>query len=212
MIDSIPADVTVRRRDPGSREVLWETARPVSPAVDLEARRAYCDHRRERFGKIHTAQSHRRSDPAECRARKPSCGAARPKIGYVPQSGGLYPDLTVEENLKLRRALWLRKRLSANWARTVAALDLQGTLERTPAELSGGLQRLATIAAALHVEPDWLLLDEPFQGLDPRRRTLLVEHLALISARLQLLVITAPAENDFGLLTKTIRMVGGRIE
>ena len=212
MIDSIPADVTVlvEIRD---LEKCYGKQRVLSvPQLTL---------RRGEHIAITGANGSGKSTLLRVIAgvTQPSVGRVSrraappgPRIGYVPQSGGLYPDLTVEENLKLRRALWLRKRLSANSAPTVAALDLQGTLERTPAELSGGLQRLATIAAALHVEPDWLLLDEPFQGLDPRRRTLLVEHLALISARLQLLVITAPAENDFGLLTKTIRMVGGRIE
>lgn len=96
--------------------------------------------------------------------RHPS--ACKARIGFVSHSTFLYSDLTVRENLLLAGKLFNLPSLEEkiDWA-----LGLFGLRERAPQRvrsLSRGLQQRATLARALLHNPDFLLLDEPFTGLD----------------------------------------------
>jgi len=133
------------------------------------------------------------------------------KLGYVPQSGGLYGELSIRENLKLRRLLWRLPPSAPEGMWYVEGLGLHELLDRTPAELSGGFQRLAAVAAALHAEPDWLLLDEPFSGVDAGRRARLVEGLLNVGKTMPLLVVTAPAADEFPEPTLIVEVESGSI-
>ena len=93
----------------------------------------------------------------------------------------------------------------------VADLGLIPFLNRQVAQLSGGFKRLAAMAATLHGEPDWLLLDEPLSGVDDRARQLLREHFKTLTKRLDLLVIAAPStDQDLG-ADDRIEIKDGRI-
>lgn len=133
-------------------------------------------------------------------------------LAYVPQSGGLYSELSMRENLALRRRLWNRIPMPPESAWYIHDLGLEPLLDKTPTELSGGFQRLAAVAAALHVEPDWLLLDEPFYGLDSERRDRLVAGLRELAGSLGLLVITAPGPGEFPDVTQTLGMESGQVQ
>jgi ABC-type multidrug transport system ATPase subunit len=133
------------------------------------------------------------------------------RLGYVPQSGGLYPEMTVRDNLELRRRLWNRPPLAPDDCWYVAQMGLSKLLGKRPGELSGGAQRATTIAAALHIDPDWLLLDEPFYGLDAERRKTLRERLAAIGPQLACIVVTSPGENDFPEADRTIHIDKGEV-
>lgn len=85
------------------------------------------------------------------------------RIGVVPQSPGLYPDLTVREYLSLVQRLYGRGDVD----RTSADYGLVELLDRRLAALSGGYARRLLVAAAVQPAPDLLLLDEPTVGLDP---------------------------------------------
>jgi osmoprotectant transport system ATP-binding protein len=97
----------------------------------------------------------------------------RRRIGYVFQEVGLFPHLTVAENIAVTPKLlgWDRARIAA---RVAALLDLvslaQETAGRMPAELSGGQRQRVGVARALAAEPAMLLMDEPFGALDPLTR------------------------------------------
>jgi ABC-2 type transport system ATP-binding protein len=92
----------------------------------------------------------------------------RRKIGYMPQLFALYPDLTVWENLNFAASLYglglvRRKRLK----QVLEFVGLKEDRKKLASELSGGMQRRLSLAAAMVHEPDILFLDEPTAGIDP---------------------------------------------
>ncbi|MGD9682943.1 MAG: ABC transporter ATP-binding protein [Candidatus Obscuribacterales bacterium] len=105
--------------------------------------------------------------------------ALRRKIGYVFQKIGLFPHLSIVENVCIVPKLlgWDReKRLER--ARTLldlVDLPMQTFGERLPRELSGGQQQRVGVARALAADPDYLLMDEPFGALDAVTRDSLQE-------------------------------------
>jgi len=89
------------------------------------------------------------------------------RIGYVPQEGGLFPHLTVAANVGFALSRTARQRRVGDLLELVGLADLA---RRYPHELSGGQQQRVALARALAVEPEVVLLDEPFASLDPQMR------------------------------------------
>jgi len=94
------------------------------------------------------------------------------KIGYIPQSLTLYPWKTVEENvffgLEVRGIDKKSNRdLVYNLLKTVGLYEFK---EYYPHEISGGMKARACLARALAIDPDVLLMDEPFANLDAQTR------------------------------------------
>lgn len=95
--------------------------------------------------------------------------ALRGRIGYVFQFAALFDSMTVAENIRLG----LVKRgfednvIHERIEESLAVVDLSGTEEKYPAELSGGMRKRVGIARAIALKPRYILYDEPTAGLDP---------------------------------------------
>ena len=94
----------------------------------------------------------------------------RRRMGMLFQNGALLTDLSVFENVAfpLREHTDLPERLIRQLVLTkLQAVGLRGAAELMPAELSGGMSRRVAIARAIVMDPEILIYDEPFVGLDP---------------------------------------------
>ena len=91
---------------------------------------------------------------------------AHPKIGFLFQEPRLMPWLTVQQNLELVLPPKLRSPLIKPLSEWLALVGLQGCGDLFPGQLSGGMQRRVALLRAFIVDPELLLMDEPFQSLD----------------------------------------------
>ncbi len=117
----------------------------------------------------------------------------RRRIGYAFQQVGLFPHMTVEENIAVTPSLlgWEPDRVRARVDELLTLVELDPTVLRTrrPDELSGGQQQRVGVARALAAGPSILLLDEPFGALDPLTRRRLQESFTRIQRELRLTTV-----------------------
>lgn len=133
---------------------------------------------------------------------------ARRGIGYVPQQSALLPRRTVWHQVTFARRA--KPGLAAWW---IERLGLAGLEDRYPDELSGGQRRRVAIARALAVEPQLLLLDEPFTGLDAPARDRLRRDLRRLQreAGLSTVIVTHDPEEAALLADEIVVLGDGRV-
>jgi ABC-2 type transport system ATP-binding protein/ribosome-dependent ATPase len=138
----------------------------------------------------------------------------RQRIGYVPQSLGLYDDLTPAENLAFSAAVFGHGGHGGHRGRETAAV-LPGPLQSyagTPVgSLPLGIQRTAAFAEALAHEPDLLILDEPTSGVDPLARARLWETVAAAASAGAGVLITTHYMDEAGECDRLAVMARGRV-
>lgn len=113
-------------------------------------------------------------------------------IGYVPQSGGLFPHLTAAQNVTLvaRTLGWERARIEARLEELRELVGLEpATLGRYAKELSGGQQQRVALMRAAFLDPRMMVLDEPLGALDPLLRSDLQAQLKDIFNRMKKMVL-----------------------
>lgn len=142
--------------------------------------------------------------------------ALRRRIGYVFQRIGLFPHMTVGENVAVTPTLlgWPRERIAARVDELLALVELDaGLRDRRPDALSGGQQQRIGVARALAAEPRVMLLDEPFGALDPVTRERLQQSFVRIRRQLALtaIFVTHDMTEALGLADRIGVMRNGRL-
>ncbi len=100
--------------------------------------------------------------------RLPLHKKAKKGIGYLPQESSIFKDLTVEENLLIAAEANVPKQERQRVVEDLLELfNIEPVRYRKGRELSGGERRRCEIARAVVIRPVFLLLDEPFAGVDP---------------------------------------------
>ena len=91
------------------------------------------------------------------------------RLGYLYQEYCLFPHMTARENISYGLKIQKRpkKEILERVDKIAAELEITAILSQYPATLSGGEQQRVALARALSIEPELLLLDEPFSSLDP---------------------------------------------
>jgi ABC-2 type transport system ATP-binding protein len=122
----------------------------------------------------------------------------RERIGYMPQSFTLYPDLTVRENVdfvaSLFGMLWRSRRRRTR--EVLELVDLWDVRGRRAGRLSGGMQRRLELAGALVHDPALLFLDEPTAGIDPLLRGRVWDELQRLRDEGRTLLVTTQYLNE----------------
>jgi len=142
--------------------------------------------------------------------------ALRRRIGYVFQSGGLFPHMSVADNIGITPRLlhWPAPDIASrvDELMDLARLD-HAQRDRLPHELSGGQRQRVGVARALAAKPRIVLMDEPFGALDPLTRTALGEDYRALHDKLGLttVMITHDMAEAVLLADRVAVMRGGRL-
>jgi osmoprotectant transport system ATP-binding protein len=143
--------------------------------------------------------------------------ALRRRMGYVIQSGALFPHLTVAGNVGLLARIeeWDEARIDARVRELLELVHLEPArfAARYPAELSGGQRQRVGVARALMLDPEILLMDEPFGALDPiTRAEVQADFLDLAPlAEKTVLLVTHDLDEAFRLGDRAALLAGGRL-
>jgi osmoprotectant transport system ATP-binding protein len=140
----------------------------------------------------------------------------RRRIGYVFQEVGLFPHMTVAENIAITPRLlgWDKARMALRVDELLELVRLNaGYRTRLPHQLSGGERQRVGVARALAAGPDTVLMDEPFAALDPLTRDALGQDYRALHDKLGLttLMITHDMVEALGLADRIAVMLDGAV-
>ena len=141
----------------------------------------------------------------------------RRRMGYVIQQIGLFPHMTIEDNIATIPKIlkWDRERIDARVTELLTMVDLEPSQyrKRYPAQLSGGQQQRVGLARALVTDPKIMLLDEPFGAIDAITRLNLQNELKRIhdGTKKTFLLVTHDINEAFKLGNRVMIMNEGKL-
>jgi len=132
------------------------------------------------------------------------------RIGYMTQADGIYPELSVLENLSFFAALY-GQRDRAEMIRALALVELDGRLGTPALQLSGGMRRRLSMACALAHRPTVLFLDEPTVGVDPALRVQFWDHFHRLAADGATLLVSSHVMDEADRCDELLFIRDGRV-
>ena len=124
----------------------------------------------------------------------------RRRIGYVVQDAGLFPHLTVAENIStvLKINEYPQEKIAAHIYELLEMVELEPAAYRDlyPSQLSGGQRQRVGVARAFATDPEIILMDEPFSALDPVTRSDLQDEVVKLQKQLQKTVVFVTHDMD----------------
>lgn len=138
-------------------------------------------------------------------------------MGYVIQQGGLFPHMTIRQNIEIIERLEKRDagKIAENTKRLMKMVDLDPAeyLDRYPSQLSGGQQQRIGVIRALAGDPEIVLFDEPFSALDPVTRSSLQDELLELQEKMAktMIFVTHDMDEAVKIADKICIMRGGHI-
>jgi osmoprotectant transport system ATP-binding protein len=141
----------------------------------------------------------------------------RRKIGYVIQSNGLFPNMTIEDNVMIVPDLlgWSKKEKRERFSSLMGLIGLNADdyRKRYPNELSGGQQQRIGVARALAADPPVMLMDEPFGALDPIIREKIQDEFLQVQREVKktILFVSHDIDEAIKMADKIVLMRGGEI-
>lgn len=142
--------------------------------------------------------------------------ALRSRIGFVFQFAALFDSMSIYDNvafgLRRRRELG-EDEIERRVADALALVDLSGTEQRFPSELSGGMRKRVGLARAIAIQPKYMLYDEPTTGLDPVTSAVIDDLMVRTRERLGVtsIVITHDMRSAFTVGDRIAMLYQGRI-
>ena len=139
----------------------------------------------------------------------------RRQLGMVFQDGALFDFMNVRENVgyRLYEERFPDEEIEKTVKEKLAIVNLEGTMDLVPADLSGGMKRRVAIARALVGEPIMLFYDEPTTGLDPITAKQIVKHINYLKNSLNIgsIIVTHELKYAFMLADRIIMIKEGNI-
>ncbi len=142
--------------------------------------------------------------------------AARRRMGMLFQSGALFTDMSVFDNVAfpLREHTKLPEALVRDIVLLkLNAVGLRGARNLMPSELSGGMARRVALARAIALDPELVMYDEPFAGLDPISLGTAARLIRELNGALGLtsIVVSHDLDETFGIADQVIVLANGKI-
>ncbi len=140
----------------------------------------------------------------------------RQRFGFLFQGGALFDSMTVFENVAFpmrEHRDFKESEVRDRVASKLAMVGLEGTQEKMPGELSGGMRKRAALARAIALDPEVVLYDEPTTGLDPIRADVINELILKLNDELQVtsVVVTHDMASAFKVADRLIMLSDGKV-
>ncbi len=143
--------------------------------------------------------------------------SVRQRIGMLFQSAALFDSMTVAENVGLglkESRQYSKKEIAERVKEKLALVGLSNAIEKSPAELSGGMRKRVGLARAIATDPEVLLYDEPTTGLDPITADMIDNLIVSLNKKLNVtsVTVTHDMKSAFKIADRIVMLYQGRVQ